>query len=297
MINLSGLDPGKTLVVIVGPTGVGKTNLAVRLARDYAVEVVSADSRQVYRYMDIGTAKPTAAERAAVPHHLVDVVDPDQPFTLADYQAAACAAISDIQRRGKLPLLVGGTGLYVRAVTEGLTIPRVPPNEHLRAELAALAAERGHDWLVAEVARVDPVVALRERANTRRLIRALEVYRFTGRSLSAQQERRPPPYEVVWYGLTMERGALYARIDERVDRMVEAGLVEEVRRLAERGYGWDLPSMSGLGYRQIGEYLRGECDLATAVQRIKYATHAFVRHQYSWFRLSDARIHWISDFG
>jgi tRNA dimethylallyltransferase len=220
-------------------------------------------------------------------------VDPDQSFTLADYQTAAYAAISDIQSRGRLPLLVGGTGLYVRAVTDGLNIPQVPPNELLRAELSAQIQSMGLEWLEREVRRVDAVTATREAANPRRLIRAMEVYQFAGRPLSELQSRTPPPYQQVWLGLTAERQELYRRVDDRIDAMIAAGLIDEVRHLLDMGFGWELPSMSSLGYRQIGEHLRGECDLATSVQRIKHATHAFVRRQYNWFRLSDPRIQWF----
>ncbi len=293
MIDLSALPPSASLVVLVGPTGAGKTALAIRLAQRFGGEIVSADSRQLYRYMSIGTAKPTPAEQLAARHHLIDIVDPDQPFSLADYQAAANATIADIQARGRLPMLVGGTGLYVRAVTEGLNVPAVPPNEPLRTELSERVLHLGLDWLVAEVRRVDPVTAERESANPRRLIRALEVHRATGRPFSELQTRTPPAYQQVWLGLTTERQELYHRVDDRVDAMIAAGLVDEVRRLLDMGFGWDLPSMSSLGYRQVGEYLRGECDLPTAIQRIKHATHAFIRHQYNWFRLSDPRIRWL----
>lgn len=293
VIDLASLPPRETLVALVGPTGVGKTAFAVGLAASARIEIVSADSRQVYRYMDIGTAKPTEAERAAVRHHLVDVADPDETFTLTGYQAAAQSAIAEIQARGVLPMLVGGTGLYVRAVTEGLSIPRVAPDQCFRAEMTAKAADSGPAWLEAQVRAVDPVTADRERANPRRLIRALEVYRATGQPLSMLQTSQPPPYRVVRVGLTMERRRLYERVDQRVDAMLDLGLVAEVRSLHARGYGWNLPAMSGLGYRQIGEYLRGECDLPAAIQRIKHATHAFIRHQYAWFRLSDRRICWL----
>jgi tRNA dimethylallyltransferase len=293
MIDLSSLPPSTSLVVIVGPTGAGKTELAIRIAQRYGGEIVSADSRQVYRYMCIGTAKPTPSEQKSARHHLIDIVDPDEPFTLAGYQAAANSAISDIQSRGRLPLLVGGTGLYIWAVTEGLNVPAVPPNEPLRAELNAQFQRLGLDWLADQVRQVDPVTAEREAANPRRLIRALEVHEHTGRPLSELQTRTPPAYEQVWLGLTAERQELYHLVDRRVDAMIAAGLVDEVRRLVEMGFGWDLPSMSSLGYRQIGEHLRGECDLPTAIQRIKHATHAFVRHQYNWFRLSDPRILWL----
>lgn len=293
VIDLRGIDPSSSLVVIVGPTAVGKTSAAVDLAAKFPLEVVSADSRQVYRGLDIGTAKPTRAEQTAVRHHLIDAVDPDQPFSLADYLIAARSAIGDIQSRGKIPILVGGTGLYIRAVTEGMAMPSVAPDPQLRVELAARAEDLGADWLFDEVRAFDPVIAERERANPRRLIRAIEVFQATGKPPSALHTRRPPDYRIVWFGLTMPRTDLYARADARVDRMMEAGLLAEVQSLADRGYSWDLPAMSGLGYRQIGEHLRGECDLATAVLRIKYATHAFIRHQYAWFRLSDPRITWM----
>jgi tRNA dimethylallyltransferase len=293
VIDLSRLRPSASLVVIVGPTGAGKTTLAIELAQRFGGEVVSADSRQVYRHMSIGTAKPTLSERQSARHHLIDIVDPDETFTLADYQTAANAAISDIQSRGRLALLVGGTGLYVRAVTEGLNVPAVPPNEPLRAELAERLQRQGRDWLVEEVRQVDPVTAERECANPRRLIRALEVHRATGRPLSELQTATPPAYEQMWLGLTDQRQGLYQRVDDRVDGMIAAGLVAEVKKLLEMGFVWELPSMSSLGYRQIAEYLRGECDLPTAIQRIKHATHAFIRRQYNWFRLSDPRIRWL----
>ncbi|MCL4535112.1 MAG: tRNA (adenosine(37)-N6)-dimethylallyltransferase MiaA [Bacteroidetes bacterium] len=282
------------LVVIVGPTAVGKSALALELGQRFPAEIVSADSRQVYRYMDIGTAKPTPAERALVPHHLIDVVDPDEEYTLAQYQAQARAAISDIGGRGRLPLLVGGTGLYVRAVTEGLVPPRVPPNPTLRAQLEERMRREGLDALVAELERLDPVAAGRiDRRNPRRVIRALEVCLVTGRPFSAQPSATPPPHHLLRLGLTCPRAELYRRIDERVDRMMAEGLLEEVQRLVEMGYPFDLPSMSGIGYRQLGMYLRGEITLAEAVQRTKFATHRYTRQQYTWFRLDDPAITWL----
>lgn len=282
------------LIVIVGPTGVGKTRVAVAVAAQVGGEIVSADSRQIYCWMDIGTAKPTPADRVRVPHHLIDLVPPDQPLTLAEYQVAAIQAINAILERGHLPFLVGGTGLYVRAVVEGLVIPAVPPNPAFRQEMMALAQERGVAWLYEELKRLDPVAAARiEPENVRRVIRALEVIRATGRPFSSHQPAQPPAYDVTMIGLTLPRPALYARIDARVDQMIADGLVEEVKALVERGYSFDLPAMTGLGYRQIGDYLQGKITLAAAVQEIKFRTHAFVRHQYNWFRLSDPRITWI----
>jgi tRNA dimethylallyltransferase len=282
------------LVVIVGPTAVGKTRLALRLARRLGAEIVSADSRQVYRGMDIGTDKPTAEERQRVPHHLVDIVDPDEEFTLARYQDMAYAAIGRVLARGSVPLLVGGSGLYIKAVVGGWGIPRVRPNEALRTELYREAEVKGGMALHARLRQVDPVAAEKiDPRNVRRVIRALEVYLETGRPISELQRRRPPPYRVLQIGLTMERAALYQRIDQRVDGMIERGLVEEVRGLVEQGYGYELPAMSGLGYRQVGCYLRSEIGLEEAIRLIKRDTRRFVRQQYNWFRLDDEGIRWF----
>ncbi len=290
----SGDSTDCPLIAIVGPTAVGKTALAVRLCQEFDGEVISADSRQVYRGIDIGTAKPTPEERQQAPHHLIDVVDPDEEFTLAEFQACAYAAIDDVLRRGRLPFLVGGTGQYVRAVLEGWTVPRVPPNWPLRQELHRQAEELGPEALHARLAEVDPQAARKiDSRNVRRVIRALEVYQATGVPISHWQRRQPPPYRVLRIGLTMPRHELYHCIDARVDHMMEAGLLEEVRRLVEQGYGWDLPAMSGLGYAQLGRYLRGEVSLEEAVRLIKHDTRRFVRHQYNWFRLNDPLIHWF----
>ena len=285
------------VIAIVGPTGVGKSRVALALASELGAEVVSADSRQVYRYMDIGTAKPNAQDRALVPHHLIDVVNPDEPFSLALYQEMASRALEDIDRRGKVALLVGGTGLYVRAVLEGWRVPRVAPDPELRRRLEERAqAESGA--LYNELAKLDPVAAEGiDPRNLRRIIRALEVCYTTGVPFSALKGTTPPPFQALVVGLTSTREVLYQGIDSRVDDMVRQGLVDEVRRLVEQGYGLDLPSMSGIGYREIGMYLRGQLDLPTAVERIKFETHRFARHQYGWFRTSDKRIHWLNITG
>jgi tRNA dimethylallyltransferase len=277
---------------------VGKTALALRLAQDLPVEVISADSRQVYRHMDIGTAKPTAQERQRLKHHLIDVVDPDESFTLAQYQQLAYSAIDDVLARGRIPLLTGGTGLYVSAVLEGLSIPRVAPDLELRKQLEAEADAQGHEVLHQRLRKLDPEAAERiDARNVRRLVRALEVCIRTGEPISSLQIRSAPPYRILRLGLTMPRDQLYRRIDERVDGMMKAGLLEEVRSLVERGYGLDLPSMSGLGYRQIGMYLRGEVSLDEAVALIKRHTRRFVRRQANWFRSDDTRITWFDVSG
>jgi len=282
------------VVALVGSTAVGKTALAISLADEFAVEVVSADSRQVYRHMDIGTAKPTLQERERVAHHLVDVVDPDEPFTLAQYQQMAYAAIDDVQSRRRLPLLVGGTGLYVKAVLEGLSIPHVEPDPALRGALLAEAESKGYQALHNRLRELDPVAAERiDARNVRRVVRALEVCYLLKQPISSVQRATPPPYRVLRIGLTMPRERLYRRIDERVEYMMAAGLVEEVRSLVAHGYGYSLPAMSGLGYRQMGMYLRGEVSLDEAVALIKRHTRRFVRQQANWFRAGDPAITWF----
>ncbi len=288
------LDVRRTVVVIVGPTAAGKTDLSLRLAPARDGEVISADSRQIYRGMDIGTAKPTPAERARVPHHLLDVVDPDQVLTLAEYQRLAYACIAEIQARGRLPFLVGGTGQYVRAVVEGWVIPAVAPDMALRGRLEEQARAEGAEALHRRLASLDPLAAAAiDRRNVRRVIRALEVCLVAGRPISELQRKSPPPYRFVQIGVTRPRPELYAAIEGRVDRMLAAGLVDEVRRLAAAGYAWDLPAMTGLGYRQIGQYLRGEITLEEAVALIKRATRRFVQQQYNWFALTDPEIRWV----
>jgi len=280
------------LVAIVGPTATGKSSLALELCQTFNGEIISADSRQVYRHMDIGTAKPTAEERALVPHYLIDVADPDQNFSLALYQSKALETIDDIQRRGKLAFLVGGSGLYVWALLEGWRIPEVPPDPTLRKQLEARAKVEGGEKLYKELKETDPAAAERiDPRNVRRVIRALEVG-LQGTPFSQLQVKHPFVDSII-IGLTTDRADLYRRIDARVDNMIEKGLVEEVKGLVARGYGFNLPSMSGLGYKQIGLYLQGKTDLPTAIQQIKFDTHSFARHQYNWFRLKDKRINWF----
>jgi len=286
------------LIAIVGPTGVGKSQLALRLAQQFNGEIISADSRQIYRYLDIGTAKPGREERALVPHHLIDIVNPDEDFSLAQYQQLAYQAIEDIHQRGRLPWLVGGSGLYVWAVVEGWSIPPVPPAPALRRTLAGRAAKGEVVELYQELVELDPVAAQKiDPRNVRRVIRALEVTRSAGVPFSQLQQKKAPPFQTLMIGLTADRAELYRQIDLRVDEMLAHGLVDEVRKLVQMGYGFNLPAMSGVGYRQIGLHLRGELSLTEAIQQIKYETHRFVRHQYNWFRLSDKRICWFDTKG
>lgn len=304
-------DRRRFVVAVVGPTAVGKTAVSLRLAELFDAEIVSADSRLVYRGLDIGTAKPTPEERARVRHHLVDILDPDETLGLAQYQALAYAAIDDIHARGKLPLLVGGAGQYVRAALEGWRVPQTPPNPALRALLTAAMEQRQggkgageqRRGMIPPAAVPDPwlwLLALDPKAaewidprNVRRVVRALEVTLTTGRPFSELRQRRPPPYDVLQIGLTLPRDVLYARADARIDAMIAAGWPDEVRRLLAQGYDLSLPSMSSLGYREMARYVLGEIDLGEAVRLIRQATRRFIRHQANWFRPSDPRIHWF----
>jgi len=280
----------KSLIAILGPTAIGKSALAIQLAQDFHGEIVSADSRLVYRGMDVGTAKPTVDEQHLVPHHLIDLVNPDESFTLSEYQHLAYTAIAEIHARGNIPFLVGGTGLYVRAVLEGLSIPRIKPNLERRAELERIDAH----LLYARLQQLDPVAATRiDPKNKRRVIRAIEVSEAAGAPISELQKVAAPNFRVLRIGLTMPREQLYERINTRVDQMIANGLIAEVQSLLDRGYSADLPAMSGLGYRQIAAYLQGKTSREEAIRVLKRDTRRFVHHQYSWFRLNDERIQWF----
>lgn len=284
--------PTPPVVAIVGPTAVGKSHLSLSLAQALNGEIINADSRQVYRYMDIGTAKPTPQEQSLAPHHLLDVVDPDGEFSLALYQRLAYQAIDEVLARGRLPLLVGGSGLYVWAVVEGWQVPPVPPDPSLRRELEETARREGPDALYRRLRDLDPGAAdTVDRRNPRRLVRALEVCLRHGQL--GTRRKVPPPYAFRLIGLTTPRPHLYRRIDSRVEGMVEKGLVAEVKALLQRGYSLSLPALSGAGYRQMGLYLNSELSLEEAVQQTKYNTHRIARRQYAWFRTSDPRIRWL----
>jgi tRNA dimethylallyltransferase len=286
------------VIAIVGPTAVGKSELALHLAQYFPVEIISADSRQVYRYMDIGTNKPTSDERASVPHHVIDVIKPNEDFSLAMYHQLAMEALKAIQQKGKLPLLVGGSGLYVWSLIEGWKIPQVPPDQKLRRQLEARAEQEDSQNLYRELQDIDPVAAAKiNPSNIRRIIRALEIYYATGQPPSQSQRKEVPSFAVLIIGLTQKRSELYRRINWRVDKMIQRGLVKEVEQLLKKGYSLSLPSMSGIGYKQIGQFIRGEMTLPEAIDKIKYETHRLARHQYAWFRLSDSRIHWFDVSG
>ena len=225
---------------------------------------------------------------------MINIINPDDDFSLAQYQALAYQAIKDIQQRNRLPFLVGGSGLYVWAVLEGWQIPRVSPDHELRRNLEKQESDTGVDELYQELVRVDPEAARRiDRRNVRRVIRALEVYKKAQTPFSRLGRKVAPAYDALIIGLTADRAEIYRRTDQRVDEMVERGLVTEVEKLLKMGYDLILPAMSGIGYRQIGKLLKGELTLAAAKQQIKSETHRFVRHQYAWFRLKDERISWF----
>ena len=278
------------LLLIIGPTAIGKTALSLQIAGQFKGQIISADSRLFYRGMDIGTAKPDASELDRAPHHLIDICAPHETLSLGSYQDLAFAKIDSVLASGGLPVVVGGTGQYVAAIVEGWGIPRVPPQPALRQLLDQKSTVELGRWL----SLLDPVAAARlDFRNRRRVIRALEVILVAGYPISTLQKKKPPPYDIMLIGLTTARETLYRRIDERVDRMMAQGFEAEMHALVRQGYTSDLPAMSALGYRQMFAYLAGEMTLEQAVERIKFDTHAFVRRQYNWFRLEDPAINWF----
>lgn len=294
MLSPNSLHEDIPLVVVLGPTAVGKTEIAIQLTERLGGEIVSADSRLFYRGMDIGTAKPTAVERARVPHHLIDVAEPDEVWSLAIFQRSAHHAIKEIHARGSLPFLVGGTGQYIHAVIEGWKIPKSRPDQEMRRALENWMNEIGPDGLHRRLSVLDPVAASRiDPRNIRRTIRALEVVMRTGRRFSDQSKQGKPPYRTLVLGLSRPRPELYARIDARIDKMLAAGFEDEVRALLQKGFNPDLPNLSAIGYRQMIGYLKGEISLEEAVRLMKRSTRQFVRRQANWFKKDDPRIHWF----
>ena len=282
------------VIAIIGATATGKTSLAIALTEALGGEIINADSRQFYRGMDIGTAKPTPAEQAAARHHLIDIADPDEALTLGTYLDAARDAVKDIFAREGQPIVVGGTGQYVWALLEGWQVPRVLPNAALRARLESLAATNGTEAVVEELRSLDPSSAdTIDQRNLRRLVRAIEVTLETGRPFSAWQEKRQPDFDVTVIGLRLDRPALHARIDQRVDTMMRAGFLDEVRALIAAGYPCDLPAMSAIGYRQFCEHIAGTVTIPEAITRIKTETHRLARMQHTWFKDTDPRIYWL----
>ena len=282
------------LVVILGPTAVGKTEISIQLAERFGAEIISADSRMLYRGMYIGTAKPTAEERSRVPHHLIDVADPDEIWSLSDYQSHAQQVIAEVHARNRLPFLVGGTGQYLRTITEGWRVPAVAPSPLLRGALERWAEMIGEDGLHTRLAGLDPRAAAGiDYRNLRRTVRALEVIFTTGKLFSDQRRLGPTPYRTLQLGIMRPREELYARVDARIDAMLEAGLVDEVQGLLERGYSPELPTLSAIGYREIIAYLQSEISLDEAIQLIRRNTRILVRRQANWFKPHDPNICWF----
>lgn len=275
------------LLVLIGPTAVGKTKMSIEIAKGLGCEIISGDSMQVYRQMDIGTAKITDDEMENIPHHLIDIHNPDEPYSVAEFQEQSHRLIGEIHSRGKLPFIVGGTGLYVESVCYGFQFAEAGEDKEFRAEQTAFAEQYGAEALHSRLRDIDPASAVRLHPHDqRRIIRALEIYHLTGIPLSAQLEgqTRESPYQLCLLGLTMDRQMLYKRIEARIDEMLEQGLVEEVSSLLDKGYGPDLVSMQGLGYKQIISYIQGEATLDEAVNLLKRDTRRFAKRQLSWFR-------------
>lgn len=280
------------LLVLLGPTAVGKTAVAIKVAKRLGGEIISADSMQVYRHLDIGTAKPSEAERAGVPHHLLDVVEPNEEFNVVRFQTEVKRLVPQIVARGHLPMLVGGTGLYIRAVVDNYDFSPGGPDPLLRATLRERAEREGAASLYAELQELDPSAAARiQPTDVRRIIRALEVKKLTGQRIS-ERGKGPPLYRALQIGLIRERQRLYAAIDARVDEMIERGLIEEAKWLLAQGYPETLPVFQALGYKEIIPYLRGEATLEEARAILKRETRHFAKRQLTWFR-RDKRIIWL----
>lgn len=282
------------LILIVGATAVGKTELAIKLAEKFNGEILSADSRLFYKGMDVGTAKPSKEELSRVSHHLIDIVNPDETLSLAVFQKKATDIIENIYQRNKIPFLVGGTGQYVRAVTEGWTPPEVTPNEQLRNVLEKMKEERGEEWLYAKLKLLDSEAAEKiDLRNYRRTIRALEVIFSTGRKFSEQRSKGESPYHLISIGLTRPREELYKRVDERIEQMFANGLIDEVKGLLDKGYSPTLPSMSAIGYRECVSVVQGHMSIEQAKVEMRRMTRIFVRRQSNWFKESDESIKWF----
>lgn len=289
------LESPLPIILLSGPTAVGKTELALEIALRLGTEIVNADSMQVYRHMDIGTAKPGAKERALVPHHLLDVADPDESFDAARYAELARPVIETLLERRKIPLIVGGTGLYLKILTKGIC-PGAPGSQGVKKQLIREMEEQGLPKLYEELLRVDPDAGRRIHPHDRqRIVRALEVFRLTGIPLSLRQSQHrfnERIYRSIKIFLYRERNVLYERINRRVRQMIDEGLLEEVRRLMERGYGPELKPMQSLGYKQMAAYLRGELAWDSAVSEMQRATRQYAKRQLTWFR-GDPEYHWI----
>ena len=282
------------VLYVVGPTATGKTQLGIELAQRFAGEIINSDSRQVFLHMDIGTAKPTEDEQRRAPHHLLDLLPPDQNFSLGMFLSLARQAIREIRGRGKLPIVVGGTGQYVWALREGWNVPEVPPDPDFRSRLEGEAASEGSAYLHRRLSNIDPDRARGiDPRNLRRIIRALEVHHLTGNAPSSYGRESTLETPGLMLGFTVDRQSLYDRIDRRVDQMMDKGLLAEARRISGEGYSLGKGPLASPGYRELGQHFAGEMSLEEAVQRTKFQTHRLARRQYTWFKPSDSRINWL----
>ncbi len=281
------------VLVIVGPTASGKTSLGIQLAREFDGEIISADSRQIYRGLDIGTAKPTKAERKLIPHHLIDIKNPNQPYTVAQYKKACIKAVRDVIARKKLPIIVGGTGLYVKAVVDNLTIPKVKADPLLRKELEKELQNRGLSFLYNELVKLDPEATyIVDSKNPRRVIRALEIALSTKKPFSQTRRQGKSMFNFLQIGIHRPKEKLKDRIDKRMDMMVKRGLIQEIKNLIKK-YPPRLIAFEAIGYREVIDYLQGKISLEEAVKLMKQNTWQFARRQMTWFR-KDRRIHWLT---
>jgi len=285
------------LLVITGPTAVGKTELSLKLAEELHGEIISADSMQIYRYMDIGTAKATAEERKRIKHYMIDIINPDETYSLADYQKEADRLIREISARGYLPIMVGGTGLYIRAVVQGFLLPEMEVNHQLRAELREMASKHGNEYLHQKLAEIDPEHARKMHPNDlRRIIRAIEIFEETGRNMSyylEKQKNTPPRYNTLKIGLNRNREELYERVNQRVDLMIKEGLVDEIKNIIKAGYNISTTALQGLGYKEIIGYLNGEYSLEEAINLLKKNTRNYAKRQITWFK-REKDLHWFN---
>ncbi len=284
------------IAVIAGPTATGKTRLAVMLAKRFNGEVISADSMQIYRYMDIGSAKPTKEETESIAHHLIDVVNPDEPFSVARYTELANLAAQDIISRGKLPIIAGGTGLYISSFIDNVKFTQSETDFKLREQLFKEAEDIGYEALHKRLSEIDPKAAAGIHPNNvKRVVRALELFETTGLTLSEQNENsktEPSPYEPIMLALSTEREVLYERINLRVDLMLKAGLLDEIKKLKQMGLTKDMQSMQGIGYKEILSYLDGELSLDEAIELVKKNSRNYAKRQLTWFK-RDERYKWL----
>lgn len=285
------------LFILIGPTAIGKTALSIELAKRLNGEIISADSMQIYKYMDIGSAKITKAEMENIPHYLIDIISPDEDFTVADFKGNAIKLIKDINNKGKLPIVAGGTGLYINSLVYNLNFTQVAPNDEVRAKLEYLADEYGNEYLHEELQKIDIESAKRISVNDKkRIIRAIEIFKLTGKPMSEHNKNFRKPiedYNLAMIGLNMDRKKLYNRINLRVDIMLEEGLIDEVEKLLEMGYSKDIVSMQGIGYKEIIMYLEGDISLDRSIELIKQGTRNYAKRQLTWFR-RDNRIKWVN---